>query len=170
MGSPELRAAPAQRAAAKEHTRAPTRPGAPGLGRGSHLRCPAREQRQHHTGMESAGPPGVLHRCSAAREVRPRTAASAPPGRRRGRRNGEGRGRALRRRRAAPPTRTRPPIGGAAAEGGPTEGDALGRGAAVWVRVGPVLAPGPGAGAGSPRPEGFSLRLQPARVPPRVPT
>lgn len=53
-----------------------------------------------------------------------------------------GAGPGARRRRAGPPNRARTPIGGAAARGGPTEGDAQGRGAAVRVSARPMLAPG----------------------------
>lgn len=170
MGSPELRAAPAQRAAAEEHTRAPTRPGASGAGEGKSPEMPSQGA--------AAAPHGHGKRRSSGRPA-PRLSGAGSPsphGRFRSSRPAAG---AVQRGGAGPgaTSATRGPAhqdeaadwwsrGG----GGPTEGDAQGLVAAVPVRARPVLAPGPGAGAGSPRPGGFSLRLQPARVPPRAPT
>lgn len=172
MGSPELRAAPAQRAAAEKHTRAteraPTRPGASGAGERKSPEMPSQGA--------AAAPHGHGERRRSSGRPAPRLSGAGSPsphGRFRSSRpaaGAEGRGRALRQRRAGPPNRARTPIGGAAAGGGPTEGDAQGRGAAVRVSARPMLAPWTGVGAGYPRPGGFSLRLQPAKAPPRTPT
>lgn len=82
MGSPELRAAPAQRAAAEEHTRAPTRPGASGAGEGKSPEMPsqgAAAAPHGHGKRRSSGRPAPRLSGAGSPSLHGRFRSSRPP-------------------------------------------------------------------------------------------